>query len=199
MGTASLMTHQQAAALASAQAAALTNYGKLIGGSYPPLSTYRYTPYPLPQPPTAHHTSAAMSHLAHQPTAAAHHHHPTQASQHPAMAAVPPPPTASAPAYPPNGGHAHAAAVAALAVSGAAGTSSGGAHAHTMVGGTMPTHSQPPVFSSPTLAPHTYPAGAAPGQALAASPYQGYSLANVDMSSFQGIDWSAVYNMYHHG
>ena len=27
------------------------------------------------------------------------------------------------------------------------------------------------------------------------NPYQGYNLANVDMSSFQGIDWSSMYGM----
>jgi len=32
----------------------------------------------------------------------------------------------------------------------------------------------------------------APG---AAHPYQGYNLANVDMSSFQGVDWNSVYGM----
>ena len=29
----------------------------------------------------------------------------------------------------------------------------------------------------------------------AANPYQGYNLANVDMSSFQGVDWNSVYGM----
>ena len=29
----------------------------------------------------------------------------------------------------------------------------------------------------------------------AAHPYQGYNLANVDMSSFQGVDWNSVYGM----
>ena len=28
-----------------------------------------------------------------------------------------------------------------------------------------------------------------------AAQYQGYSLANVDMSSFQGVDWSSIYGM----
>ncbi|KAA0201650.1 hypothetical protein HAZT_HAZT008678 [Hyalella azteca] len=56
--------------------------------------------------------------------------------------------------------------------------------------GQLPHPSQPSVFSSPSLAPY----GAAPPGALA-PPYQGYSLANVDMSSFQGIDWTNVYNV----
>jgi RNA-binding protein Musashi len=29
----------------------------------------------------------------------------------------------------------------------------------------------------------------------APNPYQGFNLANVDMSSFQGIDWSSMYGM----
>lgn len=48
----------------------------------------------------------------------------------------------------------------------------------------------------PTPAP---PAAAAPAAALAppvaASPYQGYNLTNVDMSSFQGVDWGSMYGM----
>ncbi|XP_029728046.1 RNA-binding protein Musashi homolog 2 isoform X3 [Aedes albopictus] len=31
--------------------------------------------------------------------------------------------------------------------------------------------------------------------ATAGNPYQGYSLANVDMSSFQGVDWGSMYGM----
>ncbi|KAL1122861.1 hypothetical protein AAG570_003187 [Ranatra chinensis] len=41
------------------------------------------------------------------------------------------------------------------------------------------------------------PAPAAPAPALtpAGNPYQGYSLTNVDMSSFQGVDWANMYGM----
>ncbi|XP_017773402.1 PREDICTED: RNA-binding protein Musashi homolog 2 isoform X2 [Nicrophorus vespilloides] len=43
------------------------------------------------------------------------------------------------------------------------------------------------------------PAQAAAAPALAppvtASPYQGYNLTNVDMTSFQGVDWSTMYGM----
>ena len=31
---------------------------------------------------------------------------------------------------------------------------------------------------------------------LAGNPYQGYSLANVDMSSFQNVDWGSMYGLY---
>ncbi|KAL1461013.1 hypothetical protein WDU94_012946 [Cyamophila willieti] len=39
------------------------------------------------------------------------------------------------------------------------------------------------------------PNPAASAAALSANPYQGYSLTNVDMSSFQGVDWSSMYGM----
>ena len=38
-------------------------------------------------------------------------------------------------------------------------------------------------------------AAAAAAAAQAGNPYSGYSLTNVDMSSFQGVDWSSVYGM----
>ncbi|XP_043488708.1 RNA-binding protein Musashi homolog 2 isoform X3 [Polistes fuscatus] len=38
-------------------------------------------------------------------------------------------------------------------------------------------------------------AAAAAAPAAPANPYQGYSLTNVDMSSFQGVDWSSMYGM----
>ena len=125
----------QAAALASAQAAALSSYGKFVGGgaAYPPLSAYRYAPYPLPGATTAAGT--------------------------PAAALAPPP------------GHALTASAA------------------------VPTHTQPPsaaMFSQPA---NTTPTLTTPAAAFAAAPYQNYSLANVDMSSFQGVDWSAMYGV----
>ncbi|XP_065331623.1 RNA-binding protein Musashi homolog 2 isoform X2 [Cloeon dipterum] len=36
---------------------------------------------------------------------------------------------------------------------------------------------------------------AAAAAAAAGNPYQGYSLTNVDMSSFQGVDWGSMYGM----
>lgn len=41
-----------------------------------------------------------------------------------------------------------------------------------------------PVQQAPQMAPP-----------VAASPYQGYNLTNVDMSSFQGVDWGSMYGM----
>lgn len=92
-----------AAAAAQAQNAAVAGYSKLFG-TYPPLASYRYTPYPIPT------VSAG----------------------------------AGAPGNP----------------------------------------QQPPTAAAPTLAPQ-----------VAASPYQGYNLTNVDMSSFQGVDWGSMYGM----
>lgn len=45
--------------------------------------------------------------------------------------------------------------------------------------------------------PQPATAAAAPALApqVAASPYQGYNLTNVDMSSFQGVDWGSMYGM----
>lgn len=95
-----------AAAAAQAQNAAVAGYGKLFG-TYPPLASYRYTPYPIPG------VGAGVG-------AAAGGHAPTPASAN----------------------------------------------------------------TAPAMAP-----------AVTASPYQGYNLTNVDMSSFQGVDWSSMYGM----
>ncbi|KAJ8921909.1 hypothetical protein NQ315_008542 [Exocentrus adspersus] len=48
-----------------------------------------------------------------------------------------------------------------------------------------------------TATPTPAPAAAAPTLAppVAASPYQGYNLTNVDMSSFQGVDWGSMYGV----
>lgn len=49
-----------------------------------------------------------------------------------------------------------------------------------------------------TAAPTPAQAAAAPSlapQMAAATPYQGYNLTNVDMSSFQGVDWGSMYGM----
>lgn len=56
-----------------------------------------------------------------------------------------------------------------------------------------------PVATMPTAAaaPPNPSTQANPAGALAppANPYQAYSLANIDMSSFQGVDWSSMYGM----
>lgn len=54
------------------------------------------------------------------------------------------------------------------------------------VGGGAPgaTPAQAPTAAAPALAPPVTP-----------SPYQGYNLTNVDMTSFQGVDWGSMYGM----
>ncbi|XP_050717335.1 RNA-binding protein Musashi homolog Rbp6-like isoform X2 [Eriocheir sinensis] len=124
-----------AAAAAAAQAAALSGYGKLMGGgTYPPLSAYRYTPYPLP-------TSALTSGI---PTAGGPH-------------------TTTLP----SGATLSAVSAAPTIANQAAALSTSANH------------------TIPTLSTH----------AGLTTPYQGYSLTNVDMSSFQGVDWNAMYGV----
>ncbi|XP_029041282.1 RNA-binding protein musashi isoform X1 [Osmia lignaria lignaria] len=48
---------------------------------------------------------------------------------------------------------------------------------------------------APPTAAATPAAAAAAAAAAPANPYQGYSLTNVDMSSFQGVDWGSMYGM----
>ncbi|KAG5862777.1 hypothetical protein JTB14_037180 [Gonioctena quinquepunctata] len=44
--------------------------------------------------------------------------------------------------------------------------------------------------------PNQAPGAGAPGLAPpVASPYQGYNLTNVDMSTFQGVDWGSMYGV----
>lgn len=52
-------------------------------------------------------------------------------------------------------------------------------------GGAATAQQQNQAQAAPTLAP----------QQVAPSPYQGYNLTNVDMSSFQGVDWGTMYGM----
>ena len=187
------MTPQHAAAFAvSAQAAALSNYGKLVGSAYPPLSAYRYAPYPLPTAAAQHQASGtAMQHL--QPSHAAavaaaaaasqSHHHQQQQQQiagiavsTAAQAAAPQALTAA------NGQHAHAHHAAVQQQ-----------HAipHAVSAMSASVSQSPAVLTSPSTLQHPF----TPVAPTIASPYQGYSLANVDMSGFQGIDWTAMYNV----
>lgn len=47
----------------------------------------------------------------------------------------------------------------------------------------------------PTQAPAAASAATALPPPVAAAPYQGYNLTNVDMSSFQGVDWGSMYGV----
>lgn len=57
----------------------------------------------------------------------------------------------------------------------------------------LPTAAQPQNPNQPNSAASMAPAATA--LAPPTNPYQAYSLANVDMSSFQGVDWSSMYGM----
>ncbi|XP_022919374.1 RNA-binding protein Musashi homolog 2 isoform X2 [Onthophagus taurus] len=48
---------------------------------------------------------------------------------------------------------------------------------------------------NPAQGPATAAAAPALAPQVTASPYQGYNLTNVDMSSFQGVDWGSMYGM----
>lgn len=54
-------------------------------------------------------------------------------------------------------------------------------------------HAQPPTQATH---PHAQAMAAQATAPVAAhNPYQAYGLPNVDMSSFQGVDWSTMYGM----
>ena len=53
-----------------------------------------------------------------------------------------------------------------------------------------PLQAMPSGNPAPQATPTAVPPVPAP-----ANPYQGYSLSSVDMSSFQGVDWSSMYGM----
>ncbi|CAD6996073.1 unnamed protein product [Ceratitis capitata] len=182
----------QNAAAAAAVAANPASFGKLL--TYPQaLHSVRYTPYPIP-------TSAAAANAlvqAQQQHVAAHHQQQQHANaavaaqqQHTAHAA------AAAAAQQHNAantqGVAAAAAAAqnahnALAVTGPAGA----ANAH----GTSAAHHPLAAAAAQQAALVAGNHLGAAAAAAAANPYQSYALTNVDMSSFQGVDWSQVYGM----
>lgn len=72
------------------------------------------------------------------------------------------------------------------------------AHAHAAQNAAPPqsahAHAQPQAQAGH---PHQQALAAATAQAPVAAhnPYQAYGLPNVDMSSFQGVDWSSMYGM----
>ncbi|XP_055548734.1 RNA-binding protein Musashi homolog 1 isoform X5 [Wyeomyia smithii] len=93
--------------------------------------------------------------------------------------------------------HAAAAASAATQLTGAQAAGQSLPHAQSMAGATAQQAPQQatatPQQAAQAAATHhqLVPAGLAAG----ANPYQGYSLANVDMSSFQNVDWGSMYGM----
>lgn len=192
-------------------------------GSLPSaLSSFRYAPYPMPSAAAAaaltsqavqaqaaalaahqqqqvHHHQQAQQHQAHQQQQHQHQQH--QAQQQPSQAV-----TAASPLA--------AAAAAAMATQ----TSLPAVSLQLASSQAMPTFAQAGPLTGTAVIPSVTAAGglaatqgmptngagqmtgtqlhgAAAAAAAAANAYNGYSLANVDMSSFQGIDWSSMYGM----
>ncbi|KAH8335703.1 hypothetical protein KR074_011047 [Drosophila pseudoananassae] len=180
----------QNAAAAATMAANQTGFGKLLT-TYPQtaLHSVRYAPYSIPATAATANAALMQAHQAQSVAAAAHqqqqHHH----QQTHAVAA-------GQPHQQPQGHHsavasnpasqAHsAAAAAALAANAANGAGAAGAHSLAAA-----AQQAALVAGNPLNA-------AAAAAAAAANPaaYSNYALANVDMSSFQGVDWSTMYGM----
>ncbi|XP_061386338.1 uncharacterized protein LOC133322330 [Musca vetustissima] len=168
---------------AAAVAANQSSFGKLLSTYPQALHSVRYSPYPIPA------TAAAATALA-QAQQQHHHHqqqqavavHQHQQQQNAAAAAA----------------QQHTAASNSAAV--AAATQAHNAALHAAAAGTQPASAG----HGTTTVTNPLAAAAAQQAALVAStnplnaatnPYQSYALTNVDMSSFQGVDWSSVYGM----
>ncbi|XP_037950831.1 RNA-binding protein Musashi homolog Rbp6 isoform X2 [Teleopsis dalmanni] len=160
----------QNAAAAAAVAANPTGFGKLLT-TYPQAALHgvRYAPYPIPASAAAATAALAaqaqQQHQHQQATAAAHQQQHT------------------------------AAAAAAQQHSAATNSAAAATQAHNAALAVAGQQGAP-------AATHPLAAAAAQQAALvgnplnpAANPYQSYALANVDMSSFQGVDWSSMYGM----
>ncbi|XP_011189519.1 poly(U)-binding-splicing factor PUF60 isoform X3 [Zeugodacus cucurbitae] len=169
-------------AAAAAVAANPASFGKLLTTYPQALHSVRYAPYPIP-------TSAAAANALVQ---AQQQHVAAQQQQQ-----------ANAAAAAQQQHTAHAAAAAAVQQHNAANTQGVAAQsAHNALtvtgpGGAANAHGA-------QASHHTLAAAAAqqaalvagnPLNAAAANPYQSYALTNVDMSSFQGVDWSQMYGM----
>ncbi|XP_054730978.1 poly(U)-binding-splicing factor PUF60 isoform X1 [Anastrepha obliqua] len=172
----------QNAAAAAAVAANPASFGKLLTTYPQALHSVRYAPYPIP---TSAAAANALVQAQQQHVAAQQQQHANAAAaaqqQHTAHAA------AAAAAQQHNAANTQNVAAAqnahnALAVAGPA----AGASAH----GAQAAH-------HPLAAAAAQQAALVAGNPLsaAANPYQSYTLTNVDMSSFQGVDWSQVYGM----
>ncbi|XP_033245353.1 protein gar2 isoform X3 [Drosophila miranda] len=191
---------QNAAAAAASMAANPANFGKLLA-TYPQtaLQHVRYAPYSIPASAAtanaalmqahqaqsaavaAHHQQQQQqhqnqqSHNAHAMAAAAQHQHQQQQNHHTAVAASN------------SASQVHsAAAAAALAANAANGAGAAGAHslAAAQQAALVAAGGNQLNASAAALAAAANPAA-----------YSNYALANVDMSSFQGVDWSAMYGM----
>ncbi len=204
-----------ALAAAQAQGAALSaGYGKLLGASaagIPALSSFRYAPYPMPSMAANQAVQQAQAAAAlaaqQQQNAAAAAAVAAAAGQQQQQAGQTQPPQVSSPP---------AAAAHTPVVSQAAALQGMAAHFSSAPTAVLPSVSAAAngLAAAAGAQPGPAAAGGAPAGGAQTTPgagqqaggqqvnapgapnaYQGYNLANVDMSSFQGIDWSSVYGM----
>ncbi len=194
-----------ALAAAQAQGAALSaGYGKLLGASaagIPALSSFRYAPYPMPS--LAANQAVQQAQAAAAAALAAQQQQQNPGQQQGQQVSSPTP-----------GGQGHGVVVSqAAALQGVAAhfssaptgvgipsvsvAANGLAQAAAAAaGGQTPGAGQQQQVPGAGGAPPPQHGGGGGGQqGNAPNPYQGFNLANVDMSSFQNIDWSSMYGM----
>lgn len=170
-----LMVQAQAqAAHAAAAHAALqmqNGIGKMFTTYPPTLHSFRYSPYPIPSAAAAHAANAAV--------------HASAAAANPLTSAA-----AAAAAVSQHQQHQqqqHAASMQSAAAAAAAAAASAAQPAQAQGAQQQP--------GAPGAAAHHQLVPAGLTAAAAGNPYQGYSLANVDMSGFQNVDWGSMYGM----
>ena len=176
----------------------LGSYGKLLaaGSSIPSLSSFRYAPYPIPSAAMAasqavqQAQAAAVQAQAQAQVAALAAQQPGQTSQASGQPSIPAtlassPHLTSSVSQPLAQPQLSNPNLMAVAVSGTTAAQSPSTTVAANVGG----------VHAAAGTPATANAAAAVAAASPANAYQGYNLANVDMSSFQGVDWSSIYGM----
>ena len=186
----------------------LGGYGKLLaaGSSIPSLSSFRYTPYPIPSALAASQAvqqaqAAAVQAQAHAAALAAQQQQ--SGTQTTAAATV----NAGQPTIATSLAGGQVAGLQAnpalqpsqlstpanlVAVASSQGLSQGASPSGPQSTGAAAGGGNQPGTGAAAQAAATLAAAAAN---TPANPYQSYNLANVDMSSFQGVDWSSVYGM----
>ncbi|XP_070142802.1 uncharacterized protein msi isoform X3 [Drosophila kikkawai] len=186
-------------AAAAASMANQSGFGKLLT-TYPQtaLHSVRYAPYSIPATAATANAALMQAHQAQSVAAAAHHQHQQQQQQqhhhhqqtHNAQMAAAQQQQQNhhnAVAASNSASQAHsAAAAAALAANAANGAGAAGAHSLAAAAQQAALVAGNPLNAA---------AAAAAAAANPAAAYSNYALANVDMSSFQGVDWSTMYGM----
>ncbi|XP_030376099.1 uncharacterized RNA-binding protein C660.15 isoform X2 [Scaptodrosophila lebanonensis] len=180
---------QNAAAAASMAAANQSGFGKLLT-TYPQTALHgvRYAPYTIPASAATANAALMQAHQAQSAAAAAaHQHQQNHNAAHAAAAAAQQQQqhTAGVGGVNPASQAHSAAAAAALAANAAGGAAGAGAHS-------LAAAQQAALVAGNPLNAAAAAAAAAGNPAAA---YPNYALTNVDMSSFQGVDWSSMYGM----